>query len=395
MNYHFADRVLTLQPSAIREILKFTSLPGIIPFAAGNPAPEAFPAAEVSEIAAGILRDRPVDALQYSITEGYPPLRDRLKRHMAEKHHAFRETDELIITSGAQQAVELSAKALCNEGDVVLCEAPSFIGSLNAFRSNNLRLVGIPLLSDGMDLDALETALKREKNVRLIYIIPNFQNPSGVTTSAEKRREIYRLAKQYQVMILEDNPYGELRFSGAHIPPVKSLDQDGIVVYAGSFSKVLSPGMRVGWCAAPAPVIAKLTVCKQVADVHTNIFAQMIADEFMGKNDYEGNMARISDICSRKATLVMEMADRFLAPAVQVYPVEGGLFLWCKLPAGIDMPDFCKTAVERKVAVVPGNAFLIDESQPCDCFRINFSTPTDDQLREGMEILGGVLKKKI
>ena len=391
MTYHFADRVLNLQPSAIREILKFTSQPGIISFAAGNPAPDAFPAAEIAEITAKIFRERPVEALQYSITEGYTPLRDRLKGHMAEKHNAFRPGDELIVTSGAQQVIELTAKALCNEGDVIICEAPSFIGSLNAFRSNNVRLCGIPLLTDGMDLEALESALKREKTARFIYTIPNFQNPSGITTSLEKRREIYRLAKQYGVMILEDNPYGDIRFAGEHISPIKSLDEDGIVVYAGSFSKILSPGMRVGWCVAPAEVAAKITVCKQVADVHSNILAQLIADEFMGKADFEGHLARIREIYRRKATLAMSLIDKHLCPQVSYNPVEGGLFIWCGLPEGVNMPAFCKKAVENRVAVVPGNAFLVDESEPCDSFRINFSTPADEQLKEGMGILGSIL----
>ncbi|MDR1891679.1 MAG: PLP-dependent aminotransferase family protein [Oscillospiraceae bacterium] len=388
MNYHFADRVLTLQPSAIREILKFTSFPGIIPFAAGNPAPEAFPVAQIAEITANIFRERPVEALQYSVTEGYMPLRDRLKRHMAEKHGAFRRGDELIITSGAQQVMELTAKTLCNEGDVILCEAPSFIGSLNAFRSFNARLCGIPLQPDGMDLEALKTALQREKNVRFIYVIPNFQNPAGITTSLEKRREIYRLAKRFDVMILEDNPYGDIRFSGEDIPPIKSLDEDGIVVYAGSFSKILSPGMRVGWCVAPAEVCAKIIVCKQVSDVHSNILAQLIADEFMGKTDFQGHLTRIRDIYRRKATLAMKLIDRHLCPRVSYNPVEGGLFIWCKLSEGINMPDFCRKALENRIAVVPGNAFLVDESEPCDSFRINFSTPTEKQLIVGMEVLG-------
>lgn len=193
---------------------------------------------------------------------------------MKEKHNIGTENDELIITSGAQQIMDLAAKSLCNEGDVVICEAPSFIGSLNSFRSYNAKLVGVPVESDGINTDILEDKLKTENNVKFIYVIPNFQNPSGVTMSLEKRRKVYNLAKKYGVLILEDNPYGELRYSGEHLPSIKSFDTDGIVIYSGSFSKVVSPGMRVGWCVAPNPIIQKMVVCKQGQDVHTNIWSQ-------------------------------------------------------------------------------------------------------------------------
>lgn len=276
MEYSFSKKVSSLQPSAIREILKFTSMPGVISFAAGNPAPEAFPEKEVAQISANILATRPIDALQYSITEGYIPLRETVAQYMKTKHNVGKDFDKIIITAGAQQVMDLTTKALCNEGDTVICESPSFIGSLNAFRSYGVHLCGVPVESDGMNIEKLEQALKTEKNVRFIYTIPNFQNPSGVTMSLEKRKSVYELAKKYGVMILEDNPYGEIRFAGENVPCIKSLDTEGIVIYAGSFSKVLSPGMRVGYAIAPEAVIAKLTVCKQVSDVHTTIFTQII-----------------------------------------------------------------------------------------------------------------------
>ena len=247
MQFEFSDRISTLQPSAIREILKATSQPGVIPFAAGNPAPEAFPTEEVREITEKLLTERPIDCLQYGVTEGYTPLRERISTYMKQKHNIGRDFDSLLITSGAQQVMDLATKALCNEGDTVICEAPSFIGSLNCFRSYNAKLRGIPVQADGMDVDELERALQEEKNVRFIYTIPNFQNPAGVTMSLAKRRRVYELAKQYGVLIIEDNPYGDLRVAGEHVPAIKSFDEEGIVIYAGSFSKILSPGMRVGY----------------------------------------------------------------------------------------------------------------------------------------------------
>lgn len=391
MEYKFSNRVGSLQPSAIREILKFTSQPGMISFAAGNPAPDAFPVEEVKKISAEIFETKPIDALQYSITEGYPALREYLSKYMKEKHNVGRDFDGLVITSGANQIMELTSKVLCNEGDTVICETPSFIGSLNAFRSYGLKLCGVEVEEDGMNMDALENALKTEKNVRFIYTIPNFQNPSGVTMSAEKRRRMYELAKQYGVMILEDNPYGDLRFAGEHIPAIKSLDEDGLVIYAGSLSKVLSPGMRVGYVIAPSPVISKIVVCKQVCDVHTNIWSQMVAYEYMTKYDFEGHLEDIRKVYKRKAELMMSLIEKHLVPhGITYHKIEGGLFIWCRLPDGVDMPEFCKYAVQNGVAVVPGNTFAMDESLPNSSVRLNFSTPTDEQMIKGMEILDKV-----
>ena len=390
MEYRFSDRVQTLKPSAIREIFKYAADPSVISLSAGNPAPEAFPSQAIAEISQKLFETHPVDALQYSLTEGYPPLRDRLKAYMKENHNVGRDFDELIITSGAQQVMDLVCKSLCNSGDVVLCEAPSFIGSLNSFRSFGTRLRGIPMQDDGIDLQALEKAMQEEKNISFLYTIPNFQNPSGITMSYEKRKGLYALAKKYGVLVLEDNPYGDLRFAGEYIPPVKSLDEDGLVIYAGSFSKVLSPGMRVGYVCAPSPIVQKMVVCKQGEDVHSNIWAQIVADEFMKNYDFNAHLQSLRDLYREKAKFTMDLMDRYLMPEITYNPIQGGLFLWCRLPDGIDMPAFCKEAVLRKVCVVPGNAFLTDENEPCQSFRINYSTPTNEQLEKGIQILGAL-----
>lgn len=393
MEYSFSDRVNSLKPSAIREIFKYAADPEVVSLSAGNPAPDAFPAKEIAEISADLLNRRPVDALQYGLTEGYAPLRDYLKKYMKDKYGIGSENDRLIITSGAQQVMDLAAKSLCNEGDVVICEAPSFIGSLNSFRSYNARLVGIPVESDGINTEILEEKLKTEKNVRFIYVIPNFQNPSGVTMSLEKRKKVYSLAKKYGVMILEDNPYGELRYFGENVPAIKSLDTDGIVMYAGSFSKVISPGMRVGWCVAPNPVIQKMVVCKQGQDVHTNMWSQIVIHEYVTKYDFEEHLNYLRELYRKKARFMMDLLDEHLAPYITYDKIDGGLFIMCKLPDNINMLDFCKEAVKRKVCVVPGNAFLTDETEECHTFRVNFSTPTDQQLEKGVKILGELIKE--
>ncbi len=392
MDYIFSDKISSLKPSAIREILKATSDPGVIPLAAGNPSAEAFPVDIVKKITADILNEDPILALQYGVTEGYNPLRETISKYMKEKHNVGRDGDSIIITAGAQQIMDLSSKILLNEGDTVICEAPSFIGSLNCFRSYNAHLCGVEVESDGINIEKLEEALKTEKNVRFIYTIPNFQNPSGVTMSLEKRKKVYELAKKYNVLILEDNPYGDLRVSGENLPSIKSFDEDGIVIYGGSFSKILSPGIRVGFVIANEKLIAKMTVGKQATDVHTPMLTQLIVYKWMTEYDFESHIEKICDIYKAKLNLMCDMIDKHLGDKVTYVRPEGGLFVWCKLQDGIDMLSFCAEAVKNKVAVVPGTAFMMNADDKTQCFRMNFSTPSDEKIIKGIEILGSLLK---
>ncbi len=388
MNYSFSNNVSGLKPSAIREILKFTSMPGYIPFAAGNPAPEALPTDTVAKITADIMQNRPVDALQYSVTEGYTPLRNHLKEYMKSKHNVGRDFDELIMTSGAQQVMNLTTMVLCNTGDTVICENPSFIGSLNAFRSFGINLVGVDVDNDGINIEKLEKALQDNPSAKFIYTIPTFQNPSGVCMSLEKRKAVYELAKKYGTIILEDNPYSDTRFAGEELPTIKSFDEDGLVIYAGTFSKVISPGIRVGFAVAPAEIIQKMVVCKQTSDVHTNILGQLICYDFMTKYDYEAHLDRNREVYRKKCDLMCNLLDKHMSNYIEYIKPEGGLFVWCRLPLDADMLGFCKAAVDNKVATVPGNAFCADANSSSNCFRINYSTPTDEQIVTGVEILG-------
>ena len=396
MEYKFSDRVQNLKPSAIREIFKYASDKSVVSLSAGNPSPEAFPVEEIKEISKRIFEEDPISALQYSVTEGYTPLRETLREYMKKNHNVGTDNDDILITTGAQQIMDLATKSLVNEGDVIITEAPSFIGSLNTFRSYNAKLVGVEIESDGMSIDGLEKALKENPSTRFIYTIPNFQNPSGITMSLEKRKAMYDLAKKYQVLILEDNPYGDLRYSGEAIPSIKSFDTEGIVIYAGSMSKVVSPGIRVAYTIAPKPIFQKMVVCKQGNDVHTNVWSQMICNELMTKYDFQGHLEKLRQIYSKKAQYMMDLMDEYLVPLGITYsPITGGLFTMCTLPSYVDMPTFCKDAVLNKVCVVPGNAFLTDETQECHTFRVNFSTPTDEQLKRGIELLAETAKKYI
>lgn len=393
MNYSFSDKMAGLKPSAIREILKMTGQPGIIPFAAGNPAPDAFPVETIKKFTAEILENDPIAALQYSVTEGYTPLRDAVKKRLTAQNSFSPDRDELIITSGGQQANELSCKVFINEGDTLICERPSFVGSLNSFKSYNAHIVGIEMDDEGIKTNELESVLKTTDNVKVLYLIPNFQNPSGKCMSYERRKAVYELACKYNIIILEDNPYGELRFAGEDIPSIKSLDREGRVIYSGTFSKVISPGMRVGFVAAAPEIISKIVVCKQVADVHSNILAQLICHKILTKTDFDAHIEKLREIYRRKYNIMAEGIEKHFSKKVTVTKPEGGLFLWAELPEGSDMIDFCSKALERKVAVVPGTAFMEDEAIATRCFRMNFSTPADDQLAEGTKILGELTRE--
>lgn len=392
MEYKISDKMKDMKPSAIREIFKSLGTPGAISFAAGNPSADSFPVDALRKIAADIFENSPSEALQYSVTEGYPPLRkavaDRLRERFAIDCH---EKGMTLITSGGQQAIELACKVLCNEGDRVICEQPSFIGALNAFRSLGAIPVGVPIEDDGINISALEEALRTTPKVRMMYLIPTFQNPSSVTMSEEKRRAVYALARKYDVIIFEDNPYGELRFSGENIRTIKSMDIDGRVIYCGSFSKVLSAGMRIGFVNAPAEIAQKMVVAKQVEDVHSNIFFQMLCSRFLDEYDLESHLTKIKALYRYKCGCMLEALEKYMPDCVKYTHPEGGLFLWCTLPEKIDLGEFVRKASDNKVFVVPGSAFNCDEHAVSHSFRLNYSMPDEDEIDRGIQILANIV----
>ena len=394
MKYQFADRIQSLAPSAIREILKVTQNPNVISFAAGNPGAESFPAREMNEISSALFAQSYSSALQYGISEGYAPLRTQIAERMRSKYATGTDSDDILIVSGGQQGIEMTAKIFCNDSETVVCEAPSFVGALNAFRSYGLRLQGIPVADDGIDTDALEAYLQQNR-VRLLYVIPTFQNPSGVTMSLEKRRRLLALAKQYDFLILEDSPYFELRYSGSDVPTIKSLDDDGRVIFVGSFSKIIAPGIRIGFVIADRQIISKLTVAKQVSDVHTNLFFQMVVSEYLRRYDLDAHIRSICTLYRQKRDLMLAAAQRYFPDGVAVGRPDGGLFVWCTLPDGADSMKFCGMASEQLVAAVPGASFASDEKAISPSFRLNFSLPTDEQIDKGMQILGQVAGRYI
>ena len=395
MEYRISEKMQALKPSAIREIFKALTDPTIISLAAGNPSPESFPVEDLARISSEIFSDSSTAALQYSVTEGYPPLREDVKARLASRFSIGRDFDMTIITSGGQQGIELLCKTMCDEGDTVIVEEPSFIGALNAFRSNGAKLVGIPMEDDGIDIGKLEDAMKNNPRAKILYLIPTFQNPSGTCMSLEKRKKVYDLAKKYNIIILEDNPYGELRFAGEEIPTIKSFDEDGYVVYSGSYSKVLSAGMRIGFICGPEAIVQKMVVAKQVEDVHTNIFFQMLCHRYIAECDMDKHVADIRKLYKHKCDLMLSELDKKMPKCVRYTRPEGGLFLWCTLPDNISQPDFVKAAMAKKVAVVPGQTFNSDPNSPSQSFRLNYSTPSDEQIVEGIDRLAETVKSML
>ena len=395
MNFEFSNRIENAKASAIREILKLMADPNIISFGGGNPAADSFPIEMITTISNYLLSNEGNKVLNYGVSEGDPKLKDEIIRYFSRNEVIKKSYDEVLITSGSQQIMDFMAKIFCNEDDVVICEQPSFIGALNAFKSNGAKLVGCSLEDDGIHLGELENAMAAFPKPKFVYLIPNFQNPTGITTSLEKRKAIYALAKKYKIIILEDNPYGELRFKGVPIPSIKSLDDEGLVVYAASLSKIIAPGMRVAMMMGHEQIIQKAVVAKQCNDVHTNGWAQSVMANFLSAVNIEEHLKHLQTIYRLKAQSMLNCMELYFHESVSWTNIEGGMFVWVSLPSGIDMLQFVKEAINRKVAIIPGNAFYTDDQISSNSFRMNFSTPSLEQIEEGVQILGELINEMI
>ncbi len=390
-NEFFADRVKPMKGSAIREMFKRMADPEIISLAGGNPASELFPADELSKIAGKILMTSPTVALQYGTTDGYPKMRDCAIAR-AKKVGAYKETDAVLIMTGANQGIDLVAKAILNKGDKVIVENPSFIGSLNAFRTYECELLGVKVESDGMDMAELEEVLKNNTDAKFIYTIPTFQNPTGVTMSEDKRKKLLELASKYNILVLEDNPYGDLRFNGEELPTLKSLDTEDRVIYCGSFSKILSPGMRLGYVIGAPQLLEKVEMLKQVNDVHTPMLTQMMCVQFMKKYDIDKYIEKNRKLYKEKCQCMLDAMEEFFPKGKVTWTIpDGGIFLWCECIGIESVEPIVNRCLEKKVAIVPGTNFAIDQSLPSNKFRLNFSSASKEQIREGVKRVGEVL----
>jgi 2-aminoadipate transaminase len=399
--YRYAHRTKTMGSSVIRELLKLTEQPDIISFGGGLPAPEVFPVKEFQAACNAVLEQHGAQALQYSTTEGYRPLREMIARHNA-RYSVEVTADNILITSGSQQALDFIGRLFVNRGDYIVVESPTYVGALQAWNAYGAQYISIPMDEDGMIVDELESALR--KGPKFIYVLPNFQNPSGFTLSLERRIKLVELADKYGVPIVEDDPYGQLRYEGDNIPSVVYLDSQfrgpngghysGNVIYLSTFSKLLAPGLRLAWVIAPPEVIRKLVMAKQAADLHTSSFNQYVAFEVAKGGFLDEHVKVIRATYKERRDVMLEMMEEMFPPEVSWTHPLGGMFLWGILPENMDAADALKIAIERKVAFVPCAAFHANGGG-ANTMRINFSYSKPDTIREGITRMGTVLKELV
>lgn len=387
----FASRISKAPKSFIREILKVTDQPEIISFAGGLPLPDLFPHRQMQEAATAVLASQGPAALQYSTTEGYPPLREWIAARYKTRHGLRVEPDDLLITTGSQQALDLAAKVFIDPGDTVLLERPGYLGAIQSFSLFEPRFAGVDLLSDGPDIEALAELLAT-REVKLFYCVPTFQNPSGLSYSLEKRKAVAELLAGAGTILLEDNPYGELRFAGTDNPPLTSFAPSDRALLLGSFSKIVAPGLRVGWVMAPPALREKLVLAKQAADLHTSTLTQRILHRYLQDNDLELHLNEIRERYGQHCRLMIEAIERHFPSQVHCTHPQGGMFLWAALPEEYDAMELFDLAIKEKVAFVPGSPFYAD-GQGKNTFRLNFSNASPDRIEEGVARIGRCIKR--
>ena len=395
MNFELSTRMGAVDSSAVAEILKSSVSPDVISLAGGNPDPALFPNDELADIAGEILRKMPIQSLQYGKTEGYPQLIEKIAERLSRVEGIDCSNDSIIITAGATQAIELTTKVLINEGDTVIAETPSFLGAFNAFRSYGANIVGIDMHDDGMYLDALEKAIQENENVKLLYVIPSFQNPMGTTMSLEKRKALYEIIRKYKLVTIEDNPYGDLTFDGERVPTLKSMDTEDLIVYCGSFSKIVAPGLRVGYVLCNKRLAENISAAKQLADVHSPLLPQIMISDYMEKYDLDELIDKMRHTYAHKCRTMLDAINEYFPEGVTCTKPNGGLFIWCDLGHGIDTYALAKKASEHKVSFVPGNVFMVDSAKKTSTLRLNYSTMSDENIVEGIKRLGALIKSEI
>jgi 2-aminoadipate transaminase len=388
VEYEFARRLSGMGVSAIREILKVTERPEVISFAGGLPAPELFPVAELARAHAEVFAEEGAQACQYSTTEGFGPLREWIAARMRGRGVAGADAARVLVTSGSQQGIDLVGKIFLEPGDAVVVENPCYLAALQVFKGYEAELVAVGSDDEGMKVGEVAQAIERRgRRPKFIYVVSQFHNPKGTTLSLARRRRLLEVARRYSVPIIEDDPYGELRYSGMPVPPLAALDDEGLVVYLSTFSKTLSPGMRVGWAHASREVFGALVRAKQAADLHTNTIQQRAAARLLDTFDFDAHVERIKRVYgARRDAMLAALAEHFPAAARWTHP-EGGLFLWAELPEDVCAEELFKEAIAERVAFVPGAPFFAAEARR-NFMRLNFSNSRPEVIEEGIARLG-------
>jgi 2-aminoadipate transaminase len=392
MKTRFARRMDNVRTSTIREILKVTEQPEIISFAGGLPAPELFPVDNILSATERVLHETGASALQYSPTEGYAPLREKIAAE-SRKRGIDCTAEDVLITTGSQQPLDLTGKIFLDAGDCVLTENPTYMAAIQAFQTYGARFAAVPTDEDGLIPEALPELIEREKP-RFLYTIPNFQNPTGVTLTAERRRTLYSIAARYGLIVLEDDPYGALRYAGKTIASIKSIDSEGIVIYLSTVSKTIAPGLRVGWAIATEEIRRKLTIAKQAADLHTSSLDQRIVHRYLMDFDSDAHVERIRRSYGERYAIMDATLRETMPPGFRWTHPEGGMFLWVTCPEGVDTNELLRDALLRKVIFVPGRDFFPDASGQ-RFMRLNFSNASPELIREGIGRLAEVCKDAV
>ena len=392
MEFKFAKRMESMKASEIREILKVAERPEVISFAGGLPAPELFPLEEIKEVSRIVLEEDGAKALQYSSTEGYSPLRQWIAHRMNKRLGTCFDLENILITHGSQQALDLSGKVFLDEGDIVLCESPTYLAAISAFRAYGCEFVEVPTDDDGMIMEELDRILENTERVKLIYIIPDFQNPTGRTWSHERRERLVKAAMKHQVMIIEDNPYGELRFEGIDLPSVSSFDQTGCVLCFGTFSKTFCPGYRIGWIAGDKMIIEKYVLVKQGTDLQCNTLAQREIAKYLELYEIDDHIAKIREVYRRRRDIMVQTMEAEFPKGITFTRPQGGLFAWVELPVKINSRDVLEKSLNKNVAFVPGGSFFPNGGKE-NTFRINFSNMPEERIIEGIKRLGKILQE--
>lgn len=390
MNPKFARRMIRFQKSDLTPILRLAANPEIISFAGGLPAPELFPVDAMKKISAKVIEEHGRRALQYSSTEGHLPLREKISARMNKNLGTSLTADNVVVTTGSQQSLDILAKMYINEGDCILCESPTYLGALSAFHSCLPAYREVETDDDGMMISDLEKALAEEKNPKLIYVIPDFQNPSGKTWSLERRKAFMEVVSQHDILVIEDNPYGELRFEGVTPPSLKSIDEKGQVVLLGTFSKIFCPGLRVAWVCASPNFLEFFCNLKQAADLHTSTLSQYEIDVYLSEYDIDEHVKKISAVYRERRDLMVKTMEEHFPSEVKFTRPEGGLFTWAEMPEGVNGRDLFMKALEKKVAFVPGGAFYPNGGHE-NTMRLNYSNMPPNRIVEGIQRLGAAI----
>ena len=392
MGVVFAERMEKIKGSTIRELLKLIEQPDIISFAGGLPAPELFPVDELIEVSRIVLEEDGRSALQYSATEGFPMLRHKIAEQMIKLGMKI-DLDNILITNGSQQGLEFSGRIFLDEDDVVICESPSYMGALNAFLAYQPRFVEIPMDEEGMQMDELEKAIQNNTKIKFIYTIPDFQNPTGRTMSLERRKKLIEIANKYEIPVVEDNPYGELRFEGEKLPALKSFDTKGLVIHLGTFSKTFCPGFRMGWVVAEKDILQKYIIVKQGADLQCNTLTQREVAKFLEMYDLDEHVEKIKDVYRKRRDVMLNTMEKEFPKCLKFTYPNGGLFTWVEFPKGFDASEVLKRAIlEYKVAFVPGEPFFPNGGNANHC-RMNYSNMSEERIEEGVKRLGKLFRE--